>query len=161
MKLVLPNSVSSLEDVRSLTMEIREYARWYAHNAIKKQVGAKNVTEGPALSPAAKELLRSWTDKQPPTTSRLDELITTLDHFKDTASTLTITLAAPASANLKQELVGWCRKNLASDVLVSFQFNSTLLGGMVVRCGSRIFDWSFRQQLLNNRKQFPEIFRHV
>lgn len=161
MKLTLPNSVSSLEDVRSLTLEVREYARWFAHNAIKKQVGAKNVTEAPTLSPAAKELLRSWTDKQPLTSSRLDELIATLDHFKDTASALTITLAAPASASLKQELVGWCRKNLASDILVSFQFNSTLLGGMVVRCGSRIFDWSFRPQLLNNRKQFPEIFRHV
>lgn len=161
MKLTLPSSVSSLEDVRSLTVETRGYAHWFAHEAIKKQVGAKRAADAPALSPAATEMLRSWGEKQPLSTARLNELITALDGFNKTAQTLTITLAAPAGGAVKQELVAWCRQNLASDILVNFQFNTTLLGGMVVRCGSRIFDWSFRRQLLSNGAKFPEVLRHV
>lgn len=161
MKFALPSSVSSLEDVRSLISEVREYKRWFSHNAIKKQVGAKHPGDAPSLSPAATELLRSWGAVQPLSTTRIEELLMTLERYKADAPSITITLAAPVSNGLKQQLVGWCRENLAADVLVNFQFNSTLLGGMVVRCGSRIFDWSFRQQLLNNRAKFPEILHHV
>lgn len=162
MKLQLPSSVSSQQDLQALVLEIREYARWWAHATIKKQLHTRHAAaEPPVLSPAASELLHSWESKQELNRNNLDTLIRELQQFQAKAPTLTITLAAPPAAGLKKSLVSWCRENIAADVLVQFEFNSTLLGGMVVRYGSRIFDWSFRRQILANRQHFPEVLRHV
>ena len=160
-KLQLPSSVSSLQDVTALVLEVREYAKWYSHNAIKKRVSAKRTSGPPAMSPGAKELLRSWGAEHPLNRQSLDNLINSLETFKLTAPTLSITLAAPPPSDLKQTLVAWCRANIAPDILVTFQFNSVLLGGMVIRYGSRVFDWSFKRQILTARGQFPEVLRRV
>lgn len=161
MKLLLPNSVSSPQDLMALTFEVREYASWFSHNTIKHQAGAKRGSQAPALSAAALEVLRSWNAQKPITGDTLVELVTALEDFKETAPSLTITLAAPAGGDLKQTLVTWCRENIAPNVLVSFRFNATLLGGMVVRYGSRIFDWSFRREILEQHAKFPEVLRNV
>jgi hypothetical protein len=161
MTLKLPDSVSSSQDLTSLQLEMRDYARWFAHDAMKKRVSGKASSSAPQLTPSANELLHSWTAGKPLTQTRLDDLIKALDVYKRDATTLTITLAAPPTNDIKQTLVSWCRTNIAPDVLITFQFNSTLLGGMVVRYGSRVFDWSFRRQILAARTSFPEVLRRV
>lgn len=161
MKLKLPDSISSPQDLTGLQLEMREYARWFAHDAMKKRVNVKHASEAPTLSPAATELLRSAGAGKSLTSQNIDELIKTLDVYKHSASTLTITLAAPPTNDIKKTLVSWCRENIAPDILVTFQFNSTILGGMVVRYGSRVFDWSFRRQILSARNNFPEVLRRV
>ena len=113
------------------------------------------------MSQAATELLRAWSAKQSLTQARLDELSGALQQFIKSAQVVTITLAAPPTGDVKQTLVAWCRSNINPQILVSFQFNQTLLGGMVVRYGSRIFDWSFRRQILAARDTFPEVLRRV
>jgi hypothetical protein len=123
----------------------------------------------PTLTPAAKILLASWAAQvnagtnggQALTSANLDELVLELQDIIDMAPTITITLAAPASAGIKKSLVTWCRANIAPDALVSFGFNATLLGGMVVRFGSHLYDWSFRRQILQNRAKIPEVLRRV
>lgn len=161
MKLRLPNSVSSQQDVTVLALEIHEYARWFSHNAIKEQVHAKRASAPPPISPAAIELIQTWSAKKLLSQQILDELIQALEKFKNTAPSLTITLAAPAAGDLKQTLVAWCRANVEPNILVTFRFNSTLCGGMVVRYGSHVFDWSFKRQILAARAGFPEVLRRV
>lgn len=164
-KLTLDESVSSPQDLKALTLEIHDYARWFSHNAIKRRLHARNKhrTAEPALSPAATAMLREWTEltKQSLTAKNLDQLIATLEDYADIAPQLTITLAAPPTNGIKKTLVAWCRQNISPAVLVNFQFNSVLLGGMVVRYGSRVFDWSFRRQILDNLDKFPETLRNV
>jgi F0F1-type ATP synthase delta subunit len=92
---------------------------------------------------------------------RLDKLIETLEDYGTSAPIITITLAAPAPNSLKKTLIDWCRKNIAPNALIDFRFNATMLGGMVVQYGSRIYDWSFRRQILAARDKFPEILRNV
>jgi hypothetical protein len=161
MKLKLDDSVSSPQDLQALIGEVREYARWFSHNAVKRQLHAKSTTEQPELSPGAEALLRSWGAGTPLSQKSLDTLIAALVDFAASAPVVTITLAAPVSGSLKKSLVAWCRQNIAPVVLVNFQFNATLLGGMVVRYASHIFDWSFRRQILDNRAAFPEVLRRV
>lgn len=161
MKLKLPDTVSSAQDLASLTLEVKEYARWFSHESIKKLVNIKTAAEAPVMSLAAAELTREWAAKAPLSRQSLEELIATLQHYRDTAPSLTITLAAPPTSAIKKTLVGWCRANIAPNVLVTFQFNATLLGGMVVRYGSHVYDWSFRRQLLDARQRFPEVLRNV
>lgn len=158
----LPNSVASPQDLASLLTEVRECAKWFAHETVKKKVSDKATrSASPTLSPAASELLKEWGKTEPMSQKSLTKLIELLEDYRDKAPSITITLAAPAGGGTKKTLVSWCRKNIADNVLVSFQFNSTLLGGMVVRSGSQVFDWSFRRQLLAKRDSFPEVLRHV
>jgi hypothetical protein len=160
-KLKLPNSVASSQDVTALQLEVREYARWFAHEAIKQRTHTKHKGEAPAISEACQELLNMQEGKKGLSQADLDTLIKELAHYTRTAPTITLTLAAPVTGTIKMTLVKWCRTNIASDVLVNFQFNATILGGMVVRYGSHVFDWSFRRQILANRSKFPEVLRRV
>lgn len=143
-----------------LIVEVREYARWFSHNAIKKQVhvSAHAVTP-PAVTPATLATIKRWSDGKAISRESFDQLIDALEDYAKKAPTLTITLAAPATTGFKKSLVAWCRENIAPDVLIHFEFNSTLLGGMVVRFGSRVFDWSFRSAILRNVNTFPEVLR--
>jgi len=161
MALQLPNNVSSLQDLTDLTLEVRDYARWFLQSSIQQKVSAHHQDNMPDISPTAKELLHVWGSQKSFNQQSLDELIAALEDFKNTAPSITITLAAPAPGDLRQTLVGWCREQLAPNMLVTFRFNSTILGGMVVRYGSRIFDWSFRRRILAARGTFPEVLRRV
>ncbi len=161
MKLKLPDSVASSQDLTALLLEVRTYARWFTHESIKKRVDVKHSSEPPTLSLATTELIRAWETKKALDSQSLDGLIEALEAYADTARSITITLSAPPTNGLKATLVAWCRANIAPNILVTFQFNATLMGGMVVRYGSRVFDWSFRRQLLAARDRFPEVLRRV
>jgi F0F1-type ATP synthase delta subunit len=95
------------------------------------------------------------------TQNSLAKLIKKLEQVRSNSSVITITLAAVAGNDIKKKLVAWCRHNISSDVMVSFNFNSGLLGGMVIRFGSQIFDWSFKRQILSASTNFPEVIRRV
>lgn len=161
MKLNLPTTVGSQQDVTALVREVKEYTRWFAHEAIKKRMNVKHTSVPPLTTPGAAQLIHEWGAKEALTTHRLDELIKELEHYAETARIITITLPAPPTNDIKATLVGWCRTNVAPNILVSFQFNATILGGMVVRFGSHVYDWSFRRQILAARDTFPEVLRRV
>jgi hypothetical protein len=161
MTLKLPDSVASQQDLAALVAEVRDYAKWWVHESIKKRINVKHTSVPPQVSPGAAQIIHEWGSKKELSRVRFDELITTLQGYSKSATTITITLPAPASPAIKATLVGWCRTNIAPDVFVTFGFNATLLGGMVVRFGSRVYDWSFRRQILANRANFPEVLRRV
>jgi hypothetical protein len=161
MKVKLPPSIASTQDLTALTNEVREYSKWYAHEEIKKRVSVKHVSEAPVLTKGASELLRDWKSTQQISRQSLDLLISTLEEYSKNAPSITITLAAAPTSGIKTSLVSWCRENLAPEIMVTFQFNATLLGGLVVRHGSHVYDWSFRRQILAARDKFPEVLRSV
>ena len=160
-RLKLDDTVSSPQDIKALVLEIHEYAHWFTHNYVKLRVHARNTSPEPEISPAAKSQIRTWNAGTETTTKSLDQLIATLEDYANTAPVLTVTLAAVPSAGLKKQLVSWCRNNLTPNVLINFQFNATILGGMVVRSGSHVYDWSFRRTVLAERERFPEVLRRV
>lgn len=161
MKLKIPDSVASSQDITSIVIEVHEYAKWFNHESIKASVKARHKSEPPVMSPITMQILREWEVKNPISQHSLGQLAEVLKDYIKNSPSITITLAAPPTGSIKTSLVKWCRDNISSDILVNFQFNSTLMGGMVVRYGSRIFDWSFRRQLLAARSNFPEVLRHV
>lgn len=161
MKLKLPDSIISPQDLQAAILEIRQYARWFAHASIKNRLTAQSVSEPPTISPAAVAMIKEWAGDKPLNQQGLDGLIADLEASAATLPQLAITLAAPPSNGLKKTLIAWCREHIEPNILVTFRFNSTLLGGMVVRYGSHIFDWSFRRRILAARGRFPEVLRHV
>lgn len=157
----LPASVASPQDLTSLILEIRRYASWYASESVKQRVGVTHPVDQPQLTPVASAVLREYAAHHTVDRASLDALIAALETYGKHAPVMTITLAAPATAAIKTELTAWARANLAATILVSYRFNATILGGMVVRYGSRIYDWSFRSQLLANSQTIPEILSRV
>ena len=162
MKLSLPDSVASQQDLASLISEVHEYAKWASHELIKQKAGVKKASvPQPQVAAVTSQLIRDWSGGKPLTQASIDSLIKELDDYKKSAPSMTITLAAVAPNELKAKLVGWARANLAANMLVSFQMNRHILGGMVVNHGSHIFDWSFRRKLMNAEKPFHEVLKNV
>lgn len=157
----LPDSVSSPQDLAALILELREYARWSDHVAAKKKLHLKHSSEPPAITITAKELLKNWLNRRTISEESLSNLIKALEEFKAHAPVATITLADVPSVSIKKELTTWCRNNISPDILVSFTANSTMLGGVIIRYGSHIHDWSYRREILANRNRFSEVLRHV
>lgn len=161
MKVSLPQSIASPQDLSGVTLEIRNYASWYLHESVKSRYGYSANDEQPVLSHAASELIRNWFGTKPATRSGFDALIKALEKYGKNSKRVTITLAAPATTAIKNILVEWFRKNVSADVLISFQINSTILGGLVVRYESRVFDWSFRRKLVEAKNNYPKVLRRV
>lgn len=162
MKIKLPASIVSAQDLTLVIREIQEYTAWATHETIKHKTGTKKpMTAQPELSPAALQIVNEWGRAQGSSADSYRQLTEALERDLRTASTITITLAGPAPQHVKENIVSWCRTTLSDKVLVTFQYNRTLLGGMVVRAGSKIFDWSLHRQLMNHGREFTEVLKNV
>lgn len=157
MALRLPDTVSSGQDLNSLIIDVHEYLKWYTHESIKKRSGSKKKSDPPEISEGANELVRQWNESR----DKLEELVQTLEDIHHNSKLITITLADQPSGGVKKKLVSWCRKEIAPDILVNFSVNNSILGGLVVRAGSRVFDMSFRREILANKAHLGEVLRRV
>jgi len=161
MKISLPDEVYSLQDLKVIILDIRRYAKWYSQYAIKLHVTTVRPNDSLVISKNAADLINSYSSGRALDQSFLDELITSLDSMAATLPRMTITVAAPPPDSLKKTLINWLRQNIHPNMLVEFHFKSALLGGMVVKFGSHVYDWSFRRQILAAQDKFPEVLRHV
>jgi len=160
-KLVLPATIISPRDIAELEMELLSYGDWFRHNAIKQELHLPKGTMMPGLSQTAISLLQQVAENNRLSFQILDQLLQDVRSLRQTSPTMTVTLAAPPSRQLQQTIAKWCRKELHDATLIDFRFNATLLGGMVIRYGSHVYDWSFRRALLTNRYEFAEVLRRV
>lgn len=160
--MTLPPSIVSQTDLAALIYELKAYRNWFSHTTIKHSVNAKAAQATiPTLSAAALEMVRDKSNGTLLKQQHIEQLIDELEVYGAVSPSVTITLAAPAPQSLKMSMAHWCRENMSPNTLVNFSFNATLLGGMVVQCGSHIFDWSWRRAILNNRGKFAEVLRRV
>jgi len=157
-KLKLNDDIVSTQDFQEVIEELRQYLKWYNHNMVKIKVAKKKDPNEPELSPGSTDLLKQYFSSQPLSSSGLDKLIVSLVEYLDQADKVRITLADMPTVNLKKQLVNWCRQSLSETVLVDFGYNRTLLGGMVIKCGSHIYDWSYRHQILENQDKLVKVF---
>ena len=160
MKLELPSHIASYQDLNQLLLQVQQYRKWQAQNAVKQQVNASS-SQAPYIPKESMAIINQWHSGKQPTAKTIDQLIDAIEDLKESAPKIAITLAAPPGPKLKTQLANWCRDNLDPNVLIDFSFDSNILGGMVVRWGSHIYDWSFRRQILNNKQRFTEVLRHV
>lgn len=161
MKLIMPDSVASAQDLAAVLADVQAYAKWASRELIKQKVAGKSAGAQPTITPEAAEIILSWSGDKDMTQTSIDGLVKALEDYKKSAPSVTITLAAVPSGEVKIKLVAWCRKNLADNILVSFRLNRNILGGLVVAYGSHIHDWSFRRKLLEAEKPFTEVLQSV
>lgn len=91
----------------------------------------------------------------------LEELQTELRAVRDKAPVAHIVLSALPTRVLKRELVQWFRDQLHDQCLVTFAMRPDIGGGFMLRIGSKQYDFSYRQRLLEDRHRLTEIFDGV
>jgi hypothetical protein len=153
----LPPAIASRQDVARLRTEVERYQAWVRQyqNAAKRDIQYQH--EQPALSDAATVLIRQWLESK----QSLDQLIAELAATANTAPSITLTLVAPAPSSVQSALVSWVRTNLNQAMLVEFRWNASILGGIIARTDTTLYDWSYRAKLLGSRDRLIERLLHV
>lgn len=162
MEFRLPEDIYSPEHLDTCLVKLQQYTailRQKEHRS-KMKIDGPMVTED-ELAGNLEKLLNSAGLGKNPTSSSIETLIEALEKFRQSAAVVHITLAAMPGPGLKKQLAEWMRKNLYHNLLVSFSFNRELVGGMVVRTASHIYDFSWRARLHEHRDVIPKILRRL
>jgi hypothetical protein len=154
----LPPAVYSPQLLEAVTYEIEEYLDWYRQMRVQSRVGAKAAAE-PTHSAETVVVIEAWLAGKKPTLESLEELVAQLKSLK--LPEVHIMLAALPNRAQREALVSWFRNNATPHLLLSFVADRNLGGGIVVRTPNRVFDFSWKQQLINGREKIPEILSRV
>jgi hypothetical protein len=154
----LPSAIYSPALLESVMYDIQFYLDWTRQNEIRKKVGAK-AKEEPTHSAETVLVIEAWLEGKKPTLESLQRL---QEHLRGLdLPEVHIVLAALPNRTQRETLAAWFRTNVSKDVLVSFVADRNLGGGLVVRTPNRVFDLSWKQQLLAGSSKLPEILKHV
>lgn len=156
MVLKLPADIHSADQLQFCAEELRRYAAAAA--------GAARAEESPPLpelSPESQILQGLLPASERQNSQSLEDLRLEIEKLITQWPSVSITLAAPAPRALKAELTGWLRQNIRPDLLVSFNVNPDIAGGMLIRTTNRVFDFSFRKLLLARPARFTEVLENV
>jgi hypothetical protein len=154
----LPGAVYSSQLLESVTFDIEHYLDWYRDTKIKKKVGAKSAEE-PTHSAETVLVIESWLAGKPPTVESLEALVKYLRELK--LPEVHIMLAALPNRSQREALVDWFRANTTPHLLISFVADRNLGGGVVVRTPNRVFDFTWKQQLVASRDKLAGIVKRV
>jgi hypothetical protein len=154
----LPGAVYSPQLLESVIYDIQYYLDWYRQNQIRKEVGAKPKGE-PNHSDETVLVIEAWLEGKPPTLELLEALV---EHLRGLQlPEVHIMLAALPNRAQREALVNWFRSNTTPQVLLSFVADRNLGGGIVVRTPNRVFDFTWKQQLIAGRGKLAGILKNV
>lgn len=151
----LPPAVYSPDLLESVIYEIEQYLGWYRQSKVQKRVGAP-IPEEPTHSAETVLTIEAWLDGQKPTVESIEGLIKHLRELK--LPVVHLTLAALPNHAQRAQLVDWFRGQVGSQtILLTFVADRNLGGGILVRTPNRLFDYSWKQQLIAGRAKMAEI----
>lgn len=154
----LPAAVYSPQLLESVVFDIQTYLDWYHQNQIRLKVGAKPKGE-PNHSDETVVTIEAWLQGKPPTLESLQALV---DHLRKLdLPEIHVMLAALPNRAQRQQLVDWFRNNATPKVLLSFVADRNLGGGIVVRTPNRVFDFTWKQELVAGRDKLAGILKRV
>lgn len=157
-KFELPPAVYSPALVESVAYDIQYYLDWFRQNQIRKKVGA-HAKDEPTHSAETVLVINAWLDGKPATLESLEALLEYLR--KVDLPEIHLMLAALPNRSQREALVNWFRTNVTPHLLVSFVADRNLGGGLVVRTPNRVFDYTWKQQLIAGRSKLAGIVKHV
>ena len=154
----LPASVYSPSLVESVVYETGQYLDWYRETKVHKTIGAK-AAEEPSFTGETVQTIEAWFDGKKPTVSGIEELLTHLRALN--LPVVHVTMAALPNHSQRASLVDWFRVQVSPDALIAFVADRNLGGGVMVRTPNHVFDYSWRQRLVEGRDKLAGIIKHV
>jgi len=158
--LVLPDEVYSPDQLSTAVFELNDY-----QNALRDQVArARSKTKSNIDAPEPSALLQAILnaiDAKNIDPNGLDDLRSALEEILKKSCTAHLILAAMPSMVIKKKLTNWFRQEISPNMLITFSVRSDIGGGAILRTGSRIYDFSFRNLLIANKSKLAEIANRV
>lgn len=157
--LPLPSDLYSPDQLGIIMLELHNYTSKLQKLALKAQVAGDKKDEAlPATSALLAELLQA-TGMQPDDTAELETLLNDLESIRASAPVAHLTLTALPNRTIKRELIEWFRAHIHPHAMITFAIRTDIGGGMLLRAGSRVYDLSFREQLLQHKAIIPKLVR--
>lgn len=154
----LPGAVYSPQLLEAVTFDIERYLDWYRETKIQKKVGAKGKEE-PTHSAETVLVIEAWLGGKPATVESLEALVKYLKELK--WPQVHVMLAALPNRSQREALVDWFRANTTPHLFLSFVADRNLGGGVVIRTPNRVFDFTWKQELVAGRDKLAGIIRRV
>lgn len=127
--------------------------------AAKVEVEEPAGLEPPAMPAELLAFLKAQFGSDTVTIERLEEIKKFFQEITKRSPSVHIMLAFLPTAGERAQITRWFRDNIAADILLSFSQNSNLIGGMLIRGRTRIFDLSLRTVLLANKNRVGELLK--
>lgn len=159
MNLALPTDIYTPDQLSMCIQELRGLVSARRDSAVKSRVASAPET-APAVPPFTASLLQA-NRLSGSTAKELEELIKALESLRLKAPVVHLTLAALPGPKLSVKLVEWFRREIHPSALLLFVMDHTIGGGVVIRVGSRVYDFSFYSQIIRHKNRIAEIFTHV
>jgi hypothetical protein len=154
----LPAAVYSPQLLESVVYDIQYYLDWIRQNQIRKKVGAQPKEE-PNHSAETVLVIEAWLAGKPATLESIEALLKYLKELE--LPEVHIMLAALPNHAQREVFVTWFRNNTTPHLMLSFVADRNLGGGIVVRTPNRIFDYTWKQELVAGRDKLAGIVRRV
>lgn len=155
----LPDNMYSPDQVGSAMNDLNDYQAALRNASAQKRV--KGAADQTAVAPEPLLGLLKASGLDDPSADQLDELRKQLKELLVKSPVAHVTLAASPSLAVKSSITAWFRKEVSPAMLLTFTVRADIGGGAIVRCGSRIYDFSFRHLLLTNKSKIAEIASRV
>lgn len=156
--MTLPDTIYSPDQVSAAILELNTYQA-ALHDAMVRSQGGQNISlpePGGLLSD-----LFSALNIRPDNGSMIEAVTKDLSQILTKSPVVHITLAAAPTHAIKKQLTAWFRTEINPSLLITFAVRSDLGGGIVLRAGSKVYDFSFKRQLLANKQRIAEIAQSV
>lgn len=156
----LPLQLYSPRQIDAYLIELDFYLTWLREQDVKRRAKAAKADASP-LTAELTSFLNVFTDNKTDDAREVEKAVIYLKRLKQHAPLVHVTFPTFASASIRESVVEWFRKNVSDEILVAFTVDTSILGGIIVRTVNNIYDYSFINRLIKDRRKFPEIMRHV
>jgi hypothetical protein len=154
----LPREIHSPELLDGVVYELEQYLDWYRQAKIHQKVGISPQTE-PTYSNETAKVIEAWFAINKASVGSLEQLVAHLRTFKPTV--VHVTLAALPNHAQRAQMLDWFRGLGGPNLMLSFVADRNIGGGVVVRTTNHMFDFSWRQRLVEGRSKMGEIVARV
>lgn len=149
--MTLPAEIYSPEQISELSMELKSYIDARATRNVQQRAGAD--IPPPAMSPDLRMLYeRALDNMETPET-----LLSQLESLMKKAPVVHLIFAAQPGAELKKQLTLWFRTEIHPEMLITYTVRRDVGGGVMMRAGSSIYDFTFRRKILDNKHRLTEL----
>jgi hypothetical protein len=151
----LPADMYSPEHVAGALLELRQLESHLRDHAARAKVAKNTATPNLQVSPGVLELLHNKV-----TLAAVADMQKQLIAYREVAPLIRILLPATPSLRFKQQLVDWFRDAIHPGSLLQFTVRRDICGGFVLQTSGRVYDFSFRSQVLAKKERVAELL-HV
>lgn len=154
--MTLPADLYSPDQLSELIMELRSYIDALRDTALRNRATAASSSPAPTMSPLLRELFEGASGSMTP-----EEMLRELEALLKKAPIVHLIFPALPDKELKRQLILWFRVEVSPHTLLTVSERRDIGGGIVIRAGSRVYDFSFRRRILDNKHRLMEIASSV